>query len=83
MARPLQPGFKLSEGDFSGSDEIWRLCEEAFAEDEICQAVFGGCKKEDIHHWVVNIFTQRWKLPDITFYKIVDESTGYGTLGSV
>lgn len=78
MAKPLQPGFKLIEGAFADSDEIWLLCEEAFAEDEIWQAVFSGCKKEDIHPWVMMIFTHRWGLPDITFYKIVEESTGYG-----
>lgn len=77
MAQPLAPGFKLSEGTLSDSDEMWQLCEDAFEEDDIWQAVFKGCKKEVIHPWVMSIFPHRWNLPDITFYKITEESTGY------
>jgi hypothetical protein len=77
MARPLPPGFTLSEAPLSDSDEIWQLCEDAFVEDEIWQAVFSKCNKKDIHPWVMNVFTHRWNLPDITFYKITEESTGY------
>jgi hypothetical protein len=77
MAKSLPPGFKLSEGDISDSDEIWQLCEDAFGDDEIWQVVFKGCKKEDIHLWVMSVLSPRWNLPDITLYKIVEESTGY------
>ena len=77
MARPLASGFKLSEGNFGDSDEIWQLCEDAFGEDAIWQAAFKNCKKEDIHPWVMNVFPHRWSLPDITFYTITEESTGY------
>jgi len=77
MAKPLASGFKLSEGNFGNSDEIWQLCEDAFKEDAIWQLVFKNCKKEDIHSWTMNVFTHRWALPDITFYAITEESTGY------
>ena len=77
MAKPLASGFKLIEGNFGNSDEIWQLCEDAFGEDAIWKAVFKNCKKEDIHPWAMNIFPHRWKLPDITFYAITEESTGY------
>ena len=77
MAKPLALGFKLSEGTLTDSDEMWRLCQEAYEEDEIWQAAFRGCEKEDVHSWVMKTFTHRWNLPDITFYKITEESTGY------
>jgi len=78
MAKPLAPGFTLSEGSLadSNSDEIWRLLEDAYENDEVWQVAFKECKKEDIHPWVMNTFTPRWNLPDITFYKITEESTG-------
>ena len=82
MAKPLPPGFKLSEGKKADSDEIWQLCEDAYEEDAIWQVVFKACKKEDILPWVMSVFAHRWDLPDITFYKIVEESTGYHSLGS-
>ena len=81
MAKPLLPGFKLSEGTKADSDEIWQLCEDAFAEDPVWQAVFKDCKKEDIHSWTMMVFPYRWNLPDITFYKIVEESSGHYPLG--
>jgi hypothetical protein len=56
MAKPLPPGFKLSEGTLANLDEIWQLCEEAFGEDEIWKIVFMGCK-EDVHPWVMNVFS--------------------------
>ena len=77
MAKPLAPGFKLSEGSFGNSEEIWQLSEDAYEGDAIWQVGFKNCKKEDIHPWVMNTFTHRWKLPDITFYTITEESTGY------
>ena len=80
MTKALAPGFKLSEGTLADSDEIWRVCEDAFEKDDIWQAAVKGCKKEDIHPWVMSIFTPRWNLPDITFYKITEESTGYDQL---
>jgi hypothetical protein len=76
MARPLPQGFKLSEAELSDSEEIWRMCQDAFVEDELWQTVFKNCKKEDIHPWVMNVFPHRWNLPDITFYKITEEATG-------
>lgn len=76
MARPLPPGFKLIEAPLSDSDEMWRLCEIAFADDEIWKAAFSNVKEEDIHPWVMAVFTPRWNLPDISFYKIVEESSG-------
>lgn len=77
MAKPLTSGFKLNEGSFGDSDEIWQLCEEAFKEDAIWKLVFRNCKREDIHTWAMNTFPHRWTLPDITFYTITEESTGY------
>jgi len=77
MAKPLPSGFKLNEGNFGNSDEIWQLCEDAFGqEDAIWKVVFKNCKKEDIHIWAMNAFPHRWSLPDITFYTIAEESTG-------
>ena len=77
MAKPLAPGFKLSEGNFGNLEEIWYLWEEAFKNDAIWHVTFKNCKNEDIHSWVMNAFQQRWTLPDITFYTITEESTGY------
>jgi hypothetical protein len=78
MAKPLASGFKLNEGNFGNSDEIWQLLEDAYKEDAIWQVTFKNCKKEDIHSWAMNVFPHRWTLPDITFYTITEESTGYG-----
>ena len=80
MAKALAPGFKFSEGTLADSDEIWRVCEDAFEEDDIWKAAVKGCKKEDIHPWVKSNFAPRWNLPDITIYKITEESTGYDQL---
>ena len=77
MGKPLPPGFKLSEGTGTDSDEIWQLCEEAFGEDEFWKFVCLDCKKEDMHPWIMNFFSPRWNLPDVTIYKITEESTGY------
>lgn len=77
MAKPLAPGFKLSEGTLADSDEIWQLFEDASEADGMWPAIFGGCKKEDIHPWFMRIFIHRWNFPDITVYKITEESTGY------
>ena len=77
MARSLPPGFKLSEAPLSDSDALWRLCEIAFADDEIWRATFSACDLEDVHRWVMEVFPPRWNLPDITTYKITEESTGY------
>jgi hypothetical protein len=77
MAKPLASGFKLGEGKTRNSDEIWQLCEEAYKEDAIWQVGFKDCKKEDIHPWIMNVFAHQWNLPDITFYTITEESTGY------
>ena len=79
MAKPLPPGFKLNEGNFGDSDEIWQLCEDAYKDDALWQVAFKNCKKEDIHSWAMNAFPDRWTLPDITFYTITEESTGYDT----
>jgi hypothetical protein len=76
MAKPLASGFKLSEGSFGNSDEIWQLLEDAFKDDAIWQLIFKNCKKEDIHSWTMNGLSHRWTLPDITFYTITEESTG-------
>ena len=77
MAKPLASGFKLSEGNFGNSDEIWQLFEDAFKEDVVWELVFKNCKKEDIHSWAMNRYRDRWSLPDMTFYVIIEESTGY------
>jgi hypothetical protein len=76
----LSGSLSYLEGNFGDSDEIWQLCEEAFGNDAIWQVAFKNCKKEDIHSWAMNVFTHRWKLPDITFYTITEESTGYDDL---
>ena len=76
MAKPLASGFKLSEGNFGESDEIWQLFEDAYKEDAIWQVAFKNCRKEDIHSWAMNVFPHRWTLPDITIYTITEESTG-------
>ena len=77
MAKPLASGFKLSEGNFGKSDEIWQLFENAYKEDAIWQVAFKNCRKEDIHSWAMKLFPHRWTLPDITMYTITEESTGY------
>ena len=77
MAKPLASGFKLNEGNFGHSDEIWRLCEDAYEKDAVWHAAFKNCTKDDIHSWVMNVLAHRWGLPDITFYTITEESTGY------
>ena len=77
MAKPLASGFKLCEGNFANSDEIWQLLEDALEKDAIWHTVFKNCKKEDIHSWVMNVLAHRWMLSDITFYTITEESTGY------
>jgi hypothetical protein len=76
MVKPLAPGFKLGEGNGS-SEEIWQLCEEAYKENALWKVGFKDCKKKDILPWLMNVFTRRWKMPDITFYTITEESTGY------
>jgi hypothetical protein len=53
MARGLPPGFKLSEAPPSDSDAIWRLCEIAFADDEIWLATLSACDLENVHRWVM------------------------------
>ena len=77
MTKPLASGFKLSEGNFADLEEIWQVLEDAYGGDEIWQVAFKNCKKEDVHSWIMNVFVPRWKLPDITFYTITEESTGY------
>ena len=77
MTKPLASGFKLSEGNFGNSDEIWQLVEDAYKDDAIWQVAFKNCRKEDIHSWAMNVFPRRWTLPDITIYTITEESTGY------
>ena len=77
MAKPLPPGFKLNEGNFGDSDEIWQLLEDAYESDAIWKVAFKNCKKADIHPWAMNVFPRRWTLPDMTFYTITEESTGY------
>ena len=77
MAKPLASGFKLSEGNFADSHEIWQLLQDAYEEDALWQVGFENCKKEDIQSWIFNALTPRWKLPDITFYTVTEESTGY------
>ena len=77
MVKPLASGFKLGEGNFGNSDEIWQLCEDAYLEDAVWKVAFKDCKKEDIHPWLMKAFTRRWTLPDITFHTIIEESTGY------
>lgn len=74
---PLASGFKLGEGNFADSEEIWQVFEDALEKDTFWHAIFKNCKKEDIHSWVMNVLTHRWKMPDITFYTITEESTGY------
>jgi hypothetical protein len=78
MANPLAPGFKLSERTAADWDELWRVMEAAYEEDEIWHVAFKACKKEDVHSWVMTAFIHRGSLPDTTFYKITEESTGYG-----
>ena len=78
MANPLPCGFKLNEGNFGDSDEVWQLFQDALEEDAIWQVVFKNCKTEDIHSWLMSVLAPRWKLPDITFYMITEESSGYG-----
>jgi hypothetical protein len=75
MVKPLASGFKLNEENFGV--EIWQSCEDTYKEDatRIRQVGFKNCK-EDIQPWVMNVFIHRWKLPDITFYTIFEESTG-------
>ena len=77
MAKPLASGFKLVEGNLGNSDEILQVMVNAFEEDAIWEAIFKNCKKEDVHSWAMNVFPQRWKLPDVTLYMITEESTGY------
>ena len=74
MSKPLASGFKLSEGY---SEEIWQVLEDAYEGDAIWQVAFKNCKKEDVHSWIMTAFLPRWKLPDITFYTITEELTGY------
>jgi hypothetical protein len=76
-AKPLASGFKLIEGNLENSGEIVQVMVNAFTEDAIWQAIFKDCKKEDIHSWAMKIFPRRWKLPDVTLYTIIEESTGY------
>ena len=76
MAKPLASGFKLTEGKFGKSDEVWQMFEDAYNDDAIWQVAFKNCRKEDIHSWTMNA-SERWTLPDITFYTITEESTGY------
>ncbi len=78
MARQLDPKFKLTEAPPSDMDEMWALCEEAYASDAIWKVVFKDCPKEQIHPWIMSIFPHRWSLPDITFYKITELATGCG-----
>ena len=80
MVKALAPGYKLSEGTLANLDEIWQVYEDAFEEDDIWKAAMKGCKKEDIHSWVISNFAPRPNLPDITTYKITEESTGYDQL---
>ena len=77
MAKLLASGFKLNEGNFGNSDEIWKLFADALKEDAIWHSAFKNCKKKDIHSWVMSFFPHRWTLSDITFYTITEESTGY------
>ena len=73
MSKPLPPGFKLTEGNFGDSSEIWHLCKDAYKEVAVAFKNY----KEDVHPWAMNVFPRRWTLPDITFYTITEESVGY------
>jgi hypothetical protein len=77
MAKALPCGFVLKEADTSDADELWRVLEKAYATDAVWWVTFKDCNEEDIHPWVMSVFSPRWLFPDITIYKIVEESSGY------
>ncbi|KAH8821878.1 hypothetical protein F5884DRAFT_746165 [Xylogone sp. PMI_703] len=76
MAKTLDPKFTLTEADPSDIDEIFRLTEEAFADDEIWNATFKHCTKDDIHQWTMSVLAPRWIFPDITIYNITEVASG-------
>lgn len=72
MARTLDPKFELTEADPSDIEEIFRLLEVAFEDDEVWKSVFKNCAKHDIHPWIMSELAPRWSFPDITIYKTTE-----------
>jgi hypothetical protein len=69
--------FQLSEAGPSDLNEIIGVLLLAFKNDEIWKYMTLNVTSEDEHDWVMAVFGERYQLPDISCYKIIEVATGY------
>jgi len=75
--------FKLLDAGAEDVDELATLLLLAFEDDEVLKIILRDVTPEDAHAWAVAVFGQRYLLPDIQLYKVIQESTGYDVMACV
>ena len=67
----LDPKFQLAEASLSELDDVFAIMEIGLADDEAWKHTFRNVKHEDIHPWMLKVFSSVYAVQYITIYKIV------------
>jgi hypothetical protein len=72
----LAAGFSLREGTHEEVDEMMELVRFAVAKDPLWRRRGGKCSAETEREWSAATMSGRWRMPDISTYIIVEDTTG-------
>jgi hypothetical protein len=72
----LPHGFRLETAPADDLKEAFSVMIDAYVDDEVWQTMVKDCDQKEVLPWTIKTFLVRWSMPDITTYKIVEESSG-------